>query len=160
MNAHTHEPAANSRFVYVTFIRTTPEKLWAALTTPEFMRAYWFGTEMQSDWKRGSRWQMVGSDSGTVFDDGEVLESAPPRKLVLSWTNRWKPELTADGEARMTYDIEPADGSVRLTVTHEIARAQSKLIDAVSRSWPQILSSLKSYLETGEALSRPVQKAA
>ncbi len=142
------------------FIRTTPERLWAALTKPEFQRAYWFGTEMQSDWRKGSRWKMVGSDSGKTFDDGEVIEADPPRRLVLSWTNRWKPELTADGEARMTYDIEQADGSVRLTVTHEIARAQSKLIEAVAGGWPQILSSLKTYLETGEALARPVNKAA
>lgn len=158
MNAHT--PAANSKFVYVTFIRTTPEKLWAALTTPEFIRAYFFGVTMESDWKKGSPWKMVGTDSGKTFDDGEVIECDPPKKLVLSWWNRWKPELAEEGESRMTYDIEQVDGSVRLTVIHEIGRSNSKLIEGVSGGWPQILSSLKTYLETGEALTRPIHKAA
>lgn len=160
MNAHA--PTANSKFVYVTFIRTTPQKLWAALTTPEFIRAYFFGVVMEADggWKKGARWKMVGTDSGKTFDDGEVIESDPPRKLVLSWWNRWKPELEEEGESRMTYDIEQVDGSVRLTVTHEIGCANSKLIEGVSGGWPQILSSLKSYLETGEGLGRPVSKAA
>src|SRR5215470_9013099 len=120
----------NGKFVYVTYIYTTPQKLWEALTTPEFTRQYWFGVSMESDWKKGSRWKMTGT-SGNISDDGTVIESDPPKRLVLSWTNRWKPELTEEGEARCTFTLEPNEhGAVKLTVLHENGRANSKLIEA------------------------------
>ena len=150
---------ANDRFVYVTFIRTTPEKLWEALTTPEFQRQYWFGMHIDSDFKAGSPWKLQFED-GRVADEGEVLESDPPRRLKISWRHQMRPELTAEGEARASFDIEPAEGSVKLTVIHEIDRADSKLIQAVSGGWPSILSSLKSLLETNEPLVRPALAAA
>ena len=144
---------SHDRFVYVTYIRSTPEKIWEALTQPEFTRQYWFGMHLDSDFKAGSPWKLVFEAGGTA-DAGEVLESDPPRRLVLSWRNEFRPELTAEGFARASFDIEPAEGSVKLTVVHEIDQADSKLIRAVSGGWPGILASLKSLLETGEALTR------
>ncbi len=144
---------ANDRFVYVTFIRTTPERLWQALTTPEFMRQYWFGMHIDSDFKPGSPWRLLFED-GRTADAGEVLEADPPRRLAISWRNEFRPELTAEGFSRASFEIEPAEDSVKLTVIHEIDREGSKLIEAVSGGWPRILSSLKSLLETGASLSR------
>jgi uncharacterized protein YndB with AHSA1/START domain len=150
---------SHSRFVYVTFIRATPDRVWEALTQPHFQRQYWFGMHISSDFKAGSPWALQFED-GRVADMGEVLESDPPRRLVISWRHQMRPELTAEGEARASFDIEPAEGSVKLTVIHEIDREGSKLIEAVSGGWPGILSSLKSLLETGEPLVRPALAAA
>ena len=150
---------SHDRFVYVTFIRSTPEKIWEALTQPAFQRQYWFGMHIDSDFKAGASWKLQFED-GRVADEGEVLESDPPRRLVISWRHRMRPELTAEGEARASFEIEPAEGSVKLTVLHEIDRSDSKLIQAVSGGWPSILSSLKSLLETGEPLVRPALAAA
>jgi uncharacterized protein YndB with AHSA1/START domain len=142
--------AANrSHFVYVTFIRTTPARLWEALTDPQFIRQYWFDTTVTSDWKKGSAWKMVHSD-GTLTDSGEISEIDPPRRMVIRWLNEWKPELKAEGPSRCTIELEPVDKAVKLTITHEIDRPDSKLITAVSGGWPRILSNLKSLLETGE----------
>ena len=140
-----------SKFVYVTYIRTTPEKLWEALVTPEFTKKYWLGVSQVSDWKVGSSWKLV-FDDGRVADTGEVLEIDPPRKLVVSWQNEFRPELKEEGHSRATFDIATVGELVMLTVTHEIAKEGSKLIEAVSGGWPAILSSLKSLLETGKAL--------
>ncbi|HUN53306.1 MAG TPA: SRPBCC family protein [Candidatus Sulfotelmatobacter sp.] len=145
---------ANSRFLYVTYIRTTPEKLWQALTTPEFNRAYWFGTWQDSTWQAGASWKLLFSD-GRLGDSGEVLEADRPRRLVLKWRNEFRPELHAEGYSRCTFEIEAAGEVVKLTVTHEIDRPQSAFIEAVSGGWPKILSSLKSLLETGMPLDRP-----
>jgi uncharacterized protein YndB with AHSA1/START domain len=142
---------ADSRFVYVTYIRTTPEKLWQALTDPELTRRFWLGCWQESEWKAGASWQLMIPD-GRVGDSGEVLEIDPPRRLVVSWRNEFKPELREEGYSRMTYEIEKQVESVKLTVTHEMDRTDSKFIEAVSGGWPLILASLKSLLETGEAL--------
>jgi uncharacterized protein YndB with AHSA1/START domain len=142
--------AANrSSFVYVTFIRTTPEKLWEALTDPQFTRKYWFGATVECAWKKGSPWKLVGSDGG-LTDTGEILEIDPPRRVVIRWQNEWKPELKAEGPGRCTMELEPVGSAVKLTITHEIDRPESKLITAVSGGWPRVLSNLKSLLETGE----------
>jgi uncharacterized protein YndB with AHSA1/START domain len=138
-----------SEFVYVTYIKTTPDKLWIALTNAEFMRQYWFGTHCESDWKAGSPWKMVSSD-GTVTDAGEIIESNPPKRLVVKWQHEWKPELKAEGFSQCTFEIEPAGNATKLTVLHEIDKKPSKLIEAVSGGWPKILSNLKSMLETGQ----------
>jgi uncharacterized protein YndB with AHSA1/START domain len=140
-----------STFVYVTYIRTTPEKLWEKLTETGFTREFFFATTMESDLKVGSPWKQVAPD-GTLLDSGEVVEIDPPKRLVLSWTNAYKPELNAEGASRMTYELEPNGEMVKLTVLHEMDRGQSKTIQAVSNGWPIILSSLKSLLETGESL--------
>jgi uncharacterized protein YndB with AHSA1/START domain len=135
-------------FVYVTFIRTTPEKLWSAITTPDFMKQYWFGMHFETDWKKGSPWLLVFPD-GRVADGGEIVEFDPPRRLVLKWRNEWKPEFKAEGYARCTMELEALDGAVKLSITHVMDRADSKFIQAVSGGWPRILSNLKSLLETG-----------
>ena len=145
--------ATESRFVYVTYIRTTPERLWAALTTPEFMRQYWFGCHVATDWKRGSAWRLEFKD-GRVADGGTIVEIDPPRRLVLEWRNEWSPELNAEGDSRCTMELEPADDAVKLTVTHAMAKPESKLIHAVGGGWPKILSNLKSLLETGEVVMK------
>ena len=138
-------------FNYVTFIRTTPEKLWTALTSPEFIKKFWFGMHQETDWKAGSPWRLVFPD-GRVADSGEVLEVDPPKRLVLKWRNEFKPELTAEGYSRCTFELEPIAEAVKLTVTHVRDRTESKLSEAVSGGWPRILSNLKSLLETGEVV--------
>ena len=142
---------AESRFVYVTYIRTTPEKLWQALTDPDFTRRYWVETWQDCEWKAGASWKLMIPD-GRVADSGEVVEIDAPRRLVLSWRNEFKPERREEGYSRMTYTLEPQGESVKLTVLHEIDKPQSKLIEGVSNGWPLILASLKSLLETGESL--------
>ena len=141
----------NSRFVHVTYIRTTPEKLWKALIDPEFTRRFWNETWQDCAWKPGATWRLMIPD-GRVADAGEVVEIEPQRRLVLRWRNEFMPELREEGYSRMTYEIEKQGESVKLTVIHEMERGGSKLIDAVSGGWPMILSSLKSLLETGQAL--------
>jgi uncharacterized protein YndB with AHSA1/START domain len=139
------------QFVYVTYIRTTPEKLWQALTDPEFTCLYWSGTRHESEWKPGASWRILIPD-GRVADGGEVLEIDPPRRLVISWRNEWRPELRAEGYSRLTYELEKLDDSVKLTIIHEVDKPDSKFLKAVSNGWPRILASLKSLLETGEPL--------
>jgi uncharacterized protein YndB with AHSA1/START domain len=142
---------AKSTFVYVSYIRTTPEKLWSALTDPEFMKQYWFGTHCESGWTPGSSWKMVHPD-GTITDAGEIVEAEPPRRLVIRWQNQFKPELKAEGESLCTMEIEPSGTAVKLSITHTIEREPSKFIAAVSGGWPKIISNLKSLLETGAAV--------
>ncbi len=144
---------AATTFVYVTYIRTTPELLWSALTGPDFMKQYWFGGHIETDWQVGSPWRLLLPD-GRVADSGVVVEIDPPKRLVLKWRNEWKPELKAEGEARLTMDLEALDGAVKLSITHAMDREESKLIHAVSGGWPRILSNLKSLLETGEIALR------
>src|SRR5215204_5977557 len=112
---------ANSRFVYVTYIRTTPERLWEALIKPEFTRQYWAETWMESDWNKGSAWHsMIPPDR--TGDTGEVLEIDPPRRLVLSWRIDWVPELRDEGNSRVTFELETVGESVKLTLIQEIER--------------------------------------
>ena len=141
----------NSEFVYTTYIKTTPEKLWATFTSPELTRRYWFGVAHETDWKVGSPWRMVYPD-GRLIDTGEVLEADPPRRLVLKWRNEMNPEWKAEGYSRFAMDIEAMGNAVKLTVTHSMERAESKLIAGVSGFWPLILSNLKSLLETGQVV--------
>lgn len=140
---------ARSTFVYVTYIRTTPERLWSALTDDtEFMRQYWFGVHCESEWTAGSSWKMVQGD-GQVTDAGEIVEADPPRRLVIRWWHQSKPELKAEGESLCTMELEPVGSAVKLSITHTIGCEPSQLITAVSGGWPKILSNLKSLLETG-----------
>jgi len=142
---------ANSRFVYVTYIRTTPEKLWRALLDPEFTRQYWCEVVLESEWKAGAAWRMMIPD-GRVADSGEIVEIDPPRKLVMTWRNEFLPELRGEGYSRMTCELEPQEDSVKLTIVHEMDKPDSKMIESVASGWPQILASLKSLLETGQSL--------
>jgi uncharacterized protein YndB with AHSA1/START domain len=124
-----------STFVYVTYIRTTPEKLW-------------FGTHCESQWKAGSSWKMVYPD-GTITDSGEIVEAEPPHRMVIRWQHQNKPELRAEGPSQCTIELETSGTAVKLSITHTIEREPSKFIAAVSGGWPKIISNLKSLLETG-----------
>jgi len=138
---------ARTEFIYVTYIRTTREKLWEALTSSEFTKQYW--AQLESDWRPGK----LTFAEGRTADAGEVLESDPPRRLVLKWRNEFRPELKADGYTLCTFEVEREGEMVRLTVSHEAERPH-KLIEAVSQGWPRVLSSLKSLLETDRGLPR------
>jgi uncharacterized protein YndB with AHSA1/START domain len=138
---------AKSTFVYVTYIRTTAEKLWSALTDAEFMKQYWFGCHCESQWTQGSPWKLV-SGEGEILDAGEIVEAEPPRRLVIRWLNH-RPELKAEGASLCTMELETVGAAVKLSITHSIERDPSQLITAVSGGWPKILSNLKSLLETG-----------
>jgi uncharacterized protein YndB with AHSA1/START domain len=138
-----------STFVYVTYIRTTREKVWSALTEPRIIRQYRFDSAIESDWKKGSTWKISGPDRG-LMDSGQILEIDPARRVVMRWQNEWKPEFKAEGPSRCTIDLEPVDSAVKLTITHEIDRPESKFIAAVAVGWPMVISNLKSLLETGQ----------
>jgi uncharacterized protein YndB with AHSA1/START domain len=136
--------------IYTTYIRTTPEKLWTAITNPEFVRQYWGGNENVSDWEPGSKWMHVtGGEERLTRVTGTVLESVPPKRLVLTWAD---PADEAD-VSRVTFEIEPVDETVRLNVIHGNFQPGSDMINRVSGGWPRVLSSLKSFLETGKSLS-------
>jgi len=146
--------AGKSSYIYVTYIRTTPERLWTALTSPEFAQQYWRGARPEADWKVGGAWKLVLPD-GRVCDTGEIVAFEPSRRLGIRWRNEFRPELKAEGWSLCTMEIETVDDAVKLTVTHSIDREQSKFIGAVSEGWPQVLSNLKSLLETGSVILGP-----
>ena len=143
--------AERSSFVYVTYIRTTPQKLWAALTEQEFIGQYWFDMTIECGWQKGSPWKMAFPD-GRLADTGEIAEIDPPRRMVIKWQHEWKPELKAEGPSLCTIELEPQGAAVKLTITHEIERREAQLITAVSGGWPRIISNLKSLLETGQVV--------
>ena len=139
-----------NELVYVTFIRTTPEKLWAAITKPEFTRQYWGGCENVSNWKQGSKWEHVGNDEPrSAWIAGEVVESTPPKRLVLTWAD---PDAPAD-VSRVTFEIEAVEDMVSLKVIHGDFATGSTMAGKVSQGWSRVLSSLKSFLETGRGLN-------
>jgi uncharacterized protein YndB with AHSA1/START domain len=141
-----------STFVYVTYIRTTPERLWSALTDDtEFMKQYWFGSHCESQWTTGSSWKLMHPD-GSIADSGEIAEAVAPRRLVIRWQNQNKPELNAEGASLCTMELEPIGPVVKLSITHTMERDSSKLIVAVAGGWPKVISNLKSLLETGSAV--------
>jgi uncharacterized protein YndB with AHSA1/START domain len=140
---------SKSTFVYVTYITTTPQRLWTALTDDtEFMKRYWFGVHCQSQWTTGAPWQMVHAD-GSISDAGEIVEATPPQRLVIRWRHQKRPELTVEGPSLCTMELEQIGPAVKLSITHTIDYEGSQLIEAVSGGWPKILSNLKSLLETG-----------
>jgi uncharacterized protein YndB with AHSA1/START domain len=148
-------------FVYVTYIATTPEKVWRAFIDTDVMRQYWIGPTSScarmnvSDWKPGSRWEHQRADgTGTVDIVGKVIESTPPRRLVYTWA---RPQDGGDESkhSRVAIDIEPlGDALVRLTVTHEDLERDPQMLAGISSGWPGVLSNLKTLLETGHALPR------
>lgn len=144
------------RFVYVTYIATTPEKLWQALTDPEMTVTYWFGFRVDASGKAGAR--MTARDpSGKLVHDDPIIESDPPRRLVYGWKSLYE-EFKGERPSRVTFELEPKPGQVKLTVTHEDFDTDSRMFPRISEGWPAVLSSLKSVLETGSAL--PSTKAA
>ncbi|TKT71859.1 ATPase [Afipia massiliensis] len=137
-------------FVYTTYIKTTPDKLWHALTDTEFTLSYWFGCSLHSDWKVGSRVHM--DLGGKVMNEGFVLESDPPRRLSYSWLSVYDTDMIKERPSRVTFVLEPSNGAVKLTVTHEDFAEGSKTLPSISEGWPIVLSSLKSILETSQPL--------
>jgi len=135
-------------FVYVTYIETTPEKLWEALTNSAFSKIYWDGTEVRSDWKVGSPFALV--KDGKTYDTGEILAADPPRLLSYTFKHEFFEEMR-EPATKVIFTIEPNGKIVKLTLTHEGFADGSKLLGAISSGWPAILSSLKSLLETGHA---------
>jgi uncharacterized protein YndB with AHSA1/START domain len=145
-------------FVYVTYIATTPEKVFRALVDTDITRQYWIGSSGParvnvSDWNPGSRWEHQRADeTHTVDVVGTVVETSPPRRLVITWA-RPKEADDATKHSRVTFDVEPqSERLVRLTVTHEDLENDPKMLASISGGWPQVLSNLKTFLETGRAL--------
>lgn len=140
----------SERFVYVTYIQSTPEKVWDALTNPEMTKVYWGVHRNRSDWNVGSEWRHEDYDEpSSVHVTGKVLESDRPRRLVLTWKSL---TTTAKEESKVTFEIEPFMDAVRLTVIHDELEPESETLKGVSAGWPAVLSSLKSLLETGRAM--------
>ncbi len=138
-------------FVYVTYIASTPKKVFEAITRPEIARRYW-GHENVSDWKPDSRWEHVrADDTRTVQVVGDVVEVSPPSRLVITWVAASQADNPA-AYSRVTFDIAEYEGMVRLTVTHDELEAGSGMATGISKGWPIVLSSLKSLLETGKGL--------
>jgi uncharacterized protein YndB with AHSA1/START domain len=140
-------------FVYVTYIETTPEKLWEALTHSEFSRRYWWDTQVKSDWKVGSPFALEWR--GKVTDTGVIIESDRPRRLSYTWSNASE-EFRNERPSRVTFVLEPYGPLVKLTLTHDDFEDGSRMLQGVSKGWPAIMSSLKSMLESGRALDVPL----
>jgi uncharacterized protein YndB with AHSA1/START domain len=140
-------------FVYVTYIETTPEKLWEALTSSEFSKRYWWDTSVVSDWKVGSPFSLVLNDK--ITDVGEILEADPPRRLSYTFRHILNEAARNERPSRVTFVIEAHGRLVKLTLTHQDFADNSVILDGISKGWPAILSSLKSLLETGEPLMIP-----
>ena len=140
-------------FVYVTYIETTPEKLWEALTSSKFTKRYWWDTSVVSDWKVGSPFSLVLN--GQTTDVGEILEADRPRRLSYSFHHILNEAARKERPSRVTFAIEPHGKLVKLTLTHEDFEEGSVILDGISKGWPAILSSLKSMLESGTALAIP-----
>jgi uncharacterized protein YndB with AHSA1/START domain len=137
--------------VFEIYIKTTPERLWKALTDTEMRRKYTFGAVVTSDWTPGSRYEGVGM--GTPILEGENLEVEPPRRLVQSFRALWDEDVKSEGTSRVTYEIEPIGDSCRLIVTHDQLREGAN--NQLFGGWPMVLSGLKTLLETGEMLTTP-----
>lgn len=157
------EPMEKTEFVYTTYINTTPERLWQALTEPAFTQRYW-GISLESTWRKGST--MVWKQDGATMTDPDqvVLESDPPRRLAYTW-HTFTPEfakavglsdevfakVSAERRSKVTFDIEPVGEKVKLTVVHGDFDADSTVLEMIREGWPQLLSDLKTFLETGAA---------
>jgi uncharacterized protein YndB with AHSA1/START domain len=139
--------------VFEIYIKTTPERLWEAITSPEIRKKYNFGAAITSDWTPGSRFEMGHPEAGFLLGEGENLEVDPPRRLVQTMTALWSDEVRSEGETRVTWEIEPVGDSCRLTVIHDQLREGAN--DQLYGGWPMILSGLKTWLETGELLTTP-----
>jgi uncharacterized protein YndB with AHSA1/START domain len=139
------------KFVYVIYNASTPDKVWQALTDPDITEKYWFGYRVNTSGNAGASF-IARSPGGEDFDKGVILESDPPRRLACTW----RPQHDHDKHerpSRVTFDLAPLKGQVRLTIVHDDFDEGSKAFEGISRGWPAVLSSLKSFLETGQALA-------
>lgn len=139
--------------IFEIYIKTTPERLWEAITDSEIRSKYQFGSVITSDWTPGGRYEMGNPKAGELLGEGENLEVDPPRRLVQSMRALWGEDVKAEGTSRITWEIEPVGDSCRLTVTHDQLRDGAN--DQLYGGWPMILSGLKTWLETGELLTTP-----
>jgi uncharacterized protein YndB with AHSA1/START domain len=139
--------------VFEIYIKTTPERLWEAITDSEMRSKYTFGVGITSDWTSGSNYESVHPAAGIRISEGENLEVDPPRRLVQSFTALWSDDVKNEGTSRVTWEIEPVGDSCRLTLTHDQLREGAS--DELYGGWPMILSGLKTWLETGELLTTP-----
>jgi len=136
----------SSAYNYVTYIRSTPAKIWSAITTPEFMRQYWFGQQFETDWKPGSPLKLLYKDGSSAVS-GKVVEFDREKRLVMTWLDERKDEVPT----RCVIELEQVEGgAVKLTILHTSDADNSQTIVAVSGGWPRVLSNLKSLLETGK----------
>ena len=136
-------------FVYTTYIETSAEKLWHALTDSDFHEQYWFGHRAMSDWKVGSSYQFAKQGAPSV--EGKVLISDPPRRLAYSW-DPCSQDAKRERISRVTFDLEPRGSIVKLTVTHDNLDEGGRTLRDISQGWPMVIASLKSLMETGRAL--------
>ena len=139
--------------VFEIYIRTTPERLWEAITDEETRTKFNFGARVSSDWTAGSRYELSAADGGVPLVEGDNLEVDPPRRLVQSASFLWSDEAKAEGTSRVTWEIEPVGDSCRLTVTHSEMREGAN--EEIYGGWPMVLSGLKTWIETGEVLTTP-----
>jgi uncharacterized protein YndB with AHSA1/START domain len=148
-----HELEQTMEKVFEIYIRTTPERLWDAITDPAIRAKYNFGAGAQSDWKPGSPIELRVPEPRLLLGDGEVLEADPPRRLVHTMRALWSDEVKGEGFSRVTWEIEQIADSCRLTLTHDQLREEAN--NELYGGWPMILSGLKTWLETGELLTTP-----
>jgi uncharacterized protein YndB with AHSA1/START domain len=139
--------------VFEIYIRTTPERLWEAITDPEIRRKYNFGAAPETDWTPGSQLDMKAGEAGFLLGDGEVLEVDPPRRLVHTMRALWSDEVKDEGFSRVTWEIEQIEDSCRVIVTHDELREGAN--SQIYGGWPMILSGLKTWLESGQLLTTP-----
>jgi uncharacterized protein YndB with AHSA1/START domain len=139
--------------VFEIYIRTTPERLWQAITDPEIRSKYNFGARIISDWTPGSRFEMSAAKANGPLGEGEILEVDPPRRLVQTMVALWSDDVKSEGTSRITWEIEPIGDSCRLIVTHDQLREGAN--PELYGGWPMILSGLKTWLESGQLLTTP-----
>jgi uncharacterized protein YndB with AHSA1/START domain len=148
-------PMSGPKHVYEVFIRTTPEKLWNAITTPEMTKQYFYGTAVQSDWKVGSSVRHMGPN-GQVNLDGKVLEAVPGKRLVTTFAAVHDPASAKDRPSRVTWEIQPLGEVCKLTLTHDDFDGITKTYESTGPGWNPVLSGLKTLLETGQPLGIPM----
>lgn len=137
-------------FVYVTYIAASPDRVWEALTKPDISEKYWFGYRVQADGKAGER-MTAHSPTGKLAHDDPIIESDPPRRLVYAWQPLYK-DMQGERPSRVTFELKALKGQTRLTIVHDEFDEGSKIFGLISKGWPAVLSSLKSYLEVGRGL--------
>jgi len=145
--------------VYTVYIRAPRERVWEAITQPEFTHQYFFGSEPHSDWSAGDRLLWIARASGNELVDGRVIECRPPERLVHTWIVKYDPDLTVEGPSRVTWELSETDGVTKLTATHDQFPVGSRVYDNVAGGWPLVLSGLKTLVETGSPL-QPEKAAA
>ena len=145
---------AQATQVYSIFIRATAEQVWDAITKPEFTQKYFYGSRIESSFEPGEPYEGFSGDRSEKLVDGEVLEASPPSKLVTTWRALYDPETAKEPHSRVSWEIEPAgEGIVQLTVVHDGLEAAPKTAENVAGGWSDVLSGLKTVLETGRPLS-------